>query len=125
MRIHCHQNQPNDTLHVCPGRLVFLASSIGDHETQETLLLCSSLEYVTFLIVTPNMTNAHIVNRRPLFTHLGEMPEDPSLYLATDFLVFEMPPPLTPGAWWEKPNSPDPLRAATLTAKLIPGKVSM
>eukprot|EP00072_Mus_musculus_P031842 XP_006498161.1 PREDICTED: A disintegrin and metalloproteinase with thrombospondin motifs 13 isoform X1 [Mus musculus] len=80
-------------------------------------------EYVTFLIVTPNMTNAHIVNRRPLFTHLGEMPEDPSLYLATDFLVFEMPPPLTPGAWWEKPNSPDPLRAATLTAKLIPGKV--
>ncbi|XP_006498167.1 A disintegrin and metalloproteinase with thrombospondin motifs 13 isoform X3 [Mus musculus] len=28
-------------------------------------------EYVTFLIVTPNMTNAHIVNRRPLFTHLA------------------------------------------------------
>ncbi|XP_029392628.1 A disintegrin and metalloproteinase with thrombospondin motifs 13 [Mus pahari] len=28
-------------------------------------------EYVTFLIVTPNMTSAHIVNRRPLFTHLA------------------------------------------------------
>ncbi|XP_052037878.1 A disintegrin and metalloproteinase with thrombospondin motifs 13 isoform X2 [Apodemus sylvaticus] len=28
-------------------------------------------EYVTFLIVTPNMTSVHIVNRRPLFTHLA------------------------------------------------------
>uniref|UniRef100_A0A8C6QKQ5 ADAM metallopeptidase with thrombospondin type 1 motif 13 n=1 Tax=Nannospalax galili TaxID=1026970 RepID=A0A8C6QKQ5_NANGA len=28
-------------------------------------------EYVTFLTVTPNMTNVHVVNRRPLFTHLA------------------------------------------------------
>ncbi|KAL6085450.1 hypothetical protein STEG23_004652 [Scotinomys teguina] len=28
-------------------------------------------EYVTFLTVTPNMTSVHIVNRRPLFTHLA------------------------------------------------------
>ncbi|XP_013362013.1 PREDICTED: A disintegrin and metalloproteinase with thrombospondin motifs 13 isoform X2 [Chinchilla lanigera] len=28
-------------------------------------------EYVTFLTVTPNMTGVHIVNRRPLFTHLA------------------------------------------------------
>lgn len=90
MKIHCYQNQPNCTVRVCPGRLVFFGSSIGDHGTQATLLLCLSLEYVTFLIVTPNMTSAHIVNRRPLFTHLGEMTEDPSLYLATNVLVFEM-----------------------------------
>lgn len=36
-------------------------------------LLCFSLEYVTFLTVTPNMTSVHIVNRRPLFTHLGKL----------------------------------------------------
>uniref|UniRef100_A0A8C0X5E8 A disintegrin and metalloproteinase with thrombospondin motifs 13 n=1 Tax=Castor canadensis TaxID=51338 RepID=A0A8C0X5E8_CASCN len=28
-------------------------------------------EYVTFLMVTPNMTSVHIINRRPLFTHLA------------------------------------------------------
>ncbi|KAL1786618.1 A disintegrin and metalloproteinase with thrombospondin motifs 13 [Sigmodon hispidus] len=28
-------------------------------------------EYVTFLTVTPNMSSVHIVNRRPLFTHLA------------------------------------------------------
>ncbi|XP_008591558.1 PREDICTED: A disintegrin and metalloproteinase with thrombospondin motifs 13 [Galeopterus variegatus] len=28
-------------------------------------------EYVTFLTVTPNLTNVHIVNHRPLFTHLA------------------------------------------------------
>lgn len=28
-------------------------------------------EYVTFLRVTPSMTRVHIVNRRPLFTHLA------------------------------------------------------
>ncbi|XP_023556167.1 A disintegrin and metalloproteinase with thrombospondin motifs 13 isoform X2 [Octodon degus] len=28
-------------------------------------------DYVTFLTVTPNMTRVHIVNRRPLFTHLA------------------------------------------------------
>ncbi|XP_027622423.1 LOW QUALITY PROTEIN: A disintegrin and metalloproteinase with thrombospondin motifs 13 [Tupaia chinensis] len=30
-------------------------------------------EYVTFLTITPNLTSVHIVNRRPLFTHLGEL----------------------------------------------------
>ncbi|GAB1286128.1 A disintegrin and metalloproteinase with thrombospondin motifs 13 [Apodemus speciosus] len=47
-------------------------------------------EYVTFLTVTPSMTRAHIINRRPLFTHLGEATEDPLLDLATHVLVFEM-----------------------------------
>ncbi|KFO21511.1 A disintegrin and metalloproteinase with thrombospondin motifs 13 [Fukomys damarensis] len=28
-------------------------------------------EYVTFLTVTPNVTSVHVVNRRPLFTHLA------------------------------------------------------
>ncbi|XP_060055339.1 A disintegrin and metalloproteinase with thrombospondin motifs 13 isoform X2 [Erinaceus europaeus] len=28
-------------------------------------------EYVTFLTITPNLTNIHIVNQRPLFTHLA------------------------------------------------------
>uniref|UniRef100_A0A8D0YCC7 ADAM metallopeptidase with thrombospondin type 1 motif 13 n=1 Tax=Sus scrofa TaxID=9823 RepID=A0A8D0YCC7_PIG len=28
-------------------------------------------EYVTFLTVTPNLTNIHVINHRPLFTHLA------------------------------------------------------
>ncbi|XP_012576643.1 PREDICTED: A disintegrin and metalloproteinase with thrombospondin motifs 13 [Condylura cristata] len=31
-------------------------------------------EYVTFLTVTPNLTSVYVANRRPLFTHLGELP---------------------------------------------------
>lgn len=33
-------------------------------------------EYVTFLIVTPNMTSAHVINHRPLFTHLAVRIQD-------------------------------------------------
>lgn len=62
---------------LCPSRIVFFDSGAGDHEAQAALLLCLSLEYVTFLTVTPNMTSVRIVNRRPLFTHLGERTEGP------------------------------------------------
>lgn len=98
MGIHYHQNLASDTVHACPARLVLFGRGIGDHAT---LLLCLSLEYVTFLIVTPNMTSAHVINHRPLFTHLGEMTEDPSLHLHV--LVFEMP-----SLWWEEPQLPRP-----------------
>jgi hypothetical protein len=50
----------------------------GDCEAHEALMLCFSLEYVTFLMVTPNMTSVHIINRRPLFTHLGEFEQGTS-----------------------------------------------
>lgn len=45
---------------------------------------CFLLEYVTFLTVTRNLTSVHITNRRPLFTHLGELargraPDKPKL----------------------------------------------
>lgn len=42
-------------------------------------LLCFLLEYVTFLTVTPNLTSIYIINRRPLFTHLGELARPRSL----------------------------------------------
>lgn len=35
-----------------------------------------SLEYVTFLTITPNLTGVYVANRRPLFTHLGELLEE-------------------------------------------------
>lgn len=77
-------------------------------------MLCFSLEYVTFLTVTPNMTSVHIVNRRPLFTHLGETTEEPFLPLATMFLVSEMPLLLTPLQGGRDPNYPDPIESCCI-----------
>ncbi|CAO2598164.1 A disintegrin and metalloproteinase with thrombospondin motifs 13 [Lemmus lemmus] len=54
-----------DACQVCGGDNSTCSSQNGSFTTGR------AREYVTFLTVTPNMTNVRIVNRRPLFTHLA------------------------------------------------------
>ncbi|XP_021507617.1 A disintegrin and metalloproteinase with thrombospondin motifs 13 isoform X2 [Meriones unguiculatus] len=54
-----------DACHVCGGDNSTCSSWSGSFTAGK------AREYVTFLRVTPNMTHVHIVNRRPLFTHLA------------------------------------------------------
>ncbi|KAM5298555.1 A disintegrin and metalloproteinase with thrombospondin motifs 13 [Ctenodactylus gundi] len=65
----------------CDGRMdsqkVWDACEVcgGDNSTctpqNGSFMAGTAREYVTFLMVTPNMTRVHIVNRKPLFTHLA------------------------------------------------------
>ena len=62
-----------------PGSVISLPLSDCDLSDLRPPLLCFLLEYVTFLTVTPNLTSIYIINRRPLFTHLGELARPRSL----------------------------------------------
>ncbi|XP_047380330.1 A disintegrin and metalloproteinase with thrombospondin motifs 13 isoform X4 [Sciurus carolinensis] len=54
-----------DVCHVCGGDNSTCSPQKGSFTAGR------AQEYVTFLTVTPNMTHVHVVNRRPLFTHLA------------------------------------------------------
>ncbi|XP_046321516.1 A disintegrin and metalloproteinase with thrombospondin motifs 13 isoform X6 [Marmota monax] len=54
-----------DACHVCGGDNSTCSPQKGSFTAGR------AQEYATFLMVTPNMTNVHIVNHRPLFTHLA------------------------------------------------------
>uniref|UniRef100_A0A8C7BWT6 ADAM metallopeptidase with thrombospondin type 1 motif 13 n=1 Tax=Neovison vison TaxID=452646 RepID=A0A8C7BWT6_NEOVI len=61
-------------------------------------------EYVTFLTVTRNLTSVHVTNRRPLFTHLGELARGTAAWGT------EWPSPRTGCLSWRRSTSGDPAR---------------